>query len=254
MASLEIHQFSCLNDNFGVLIHDSGTGETASIDAPDVATIRAALKEKGWTLTHILTTHHHHDHTAGNVELKQETGCRVVGPRGGKIPGIDAEVGEGDRVSFGGRTARVLETPGHTLDHIVYVFDDDQVVFAGDTLFSLGCGRVFEGTTDQMWDSLKKLKALPPQMEVYCGHEYTLANARFALTIEPGNADLVDRAQEVEALRAHGKPTLPTTIGRELETNPFLRADEPELQREIGMEGSAPADVFATVRGRKDKF
>lgn len=254
MAKREIHQFLCLSDNYGVLIHDSASRQTASIDAPEAPAIRAALKEKGWQLTHIFTTHHHHDHTGANLELKQETGCTIVGPKGGKIPGIDQEVGEGDIVAFGSTSANVLETPGHTLDHITYVFGEDGVAFAGDTLFTLGCGRVFEGTMEQMWKSLNKLKALPPETVIYCGHEYTLSNAKFALSVDGGNAALAKRAKEIEALRAGGKPTVPTTIAQELATNPFLRAEEASLQKALGMAGKGAAAVFAELRGRKDRF
>jgi hydroxyacylglutathione hydrolase len=254
MAKLEIRQFMCLSDNFGVLIHDSDAGLTASIDAPEAGPIEAALAAAGWRLTHILTTHHHADHTGGNLKLKDKTGCTVVGPRGSRIPGIDVEVGDGERFAFGGHVARIVATPGHTLDHIAYWFERDRVVFVGDTLFALGCGRVFEGTPAQMWASLKKLASLPAETSVYCGHEYTLANAEFALTIEPDNAALKRRAAEIRALRAENKPTLPTTIGAELATNPFLRAETPELQRALAMPGRPPAEMFALVRKRKDNF
>lgn len=254
MARLKIRQFMCLSDNFGVLIHDSEIGLTAAIDAPEAAPIEAALAAAGWSLTHILNTHHHGDHTGANLELKGKTGCTVVGPRGSRIPGVDVEVGDGDGFDFGGHAARIIATPGHTLDHVCYWFERDRLVFVGDTLFALGCGRVFEGTPAEMWASLKKLKALPAETQVYCGHEYTLANAKFALTVEPGNEALKRRAGQVAALRAEGKPTLPTSIGEELATNPFLRADAAELQSAVGMSGRDPAEVFALVRRRKDNF
>lgn len=254
MANLKIRQFMCLSDNFGVLIHDPDAGLTASIDAPEEGPIEAALTDAGWRLTHILNTHHHGDHTGANLALKEKTGCTIVGPRASSIPGIDVEVGEGESYHFGGHAAEIIATPGHTLDHIAYWFKDDNVVFVGDTLFALGCGRVFEGTPPQMWQSLKKLMALPPDTQVYCGHEYTLANAKFALTVEPENEALKERADEIAALRADNKPTLPTTIGVELETNPFLRAEIPELQAAAGLSGQEPADVFASVRQRKDNF
>src|ERR1700690_3280745 len=211
----QIHLFPCLSDNFGVLIHDPETGATASIDAPEAVPVEAALQATGWRLTDILVTHHHADHTGGVAELKTRHGCRVTAPRNeaARIPAVDATVGEGDTVKVGGLTARVLETPGHTAGHITYVFDQDRLAFVGDTLFSIGCGRVIEGTPEMMWASLLKLRALPDDTKFYCGHEYTDANIRFAKTIEPNNQALAVRAQEVTQLLAAGKPTIPATIG-----------------------------------------
>lgn len=256
MAKLEVHQFPCLSDNYGVLIHDAENNVTATIDTPEVAPIEAALQEKGWTLTHILNTHHHGDHTGGNTELKSKYSCQVVGPKpeSSKIPGIDLAVGEGDSYDFGSHTARIIETPGHTLGHIAYHFADDGLAFVGDTLFTLGCGRVFEGTMAQMWSAMEKLAALPEETVIYCGHEYTQANAAFAVTIEPGNAELQARVKEIDALRAEGKPTVPTTIAAELRTNPFLRPSSPGVQAELGMEGADLGDIFAEIRRRKDNF
>jgi hydroxyacylglutathione hydrolase len=255
MAKLEIHQFPCLSDNFGVLIHDADAGITASIDAPDARTVADALKSRGWKLSHIFTTHHHHDHTGGNMELKRDSGCQIVGPRGeaSKIPGLDAKVGEGDTVTFGSHELRVLETPGHTLGHITYWVPGASVAFVGDTLFAMGCGRVIEGDARMMWQSLQKLMDLPKETSIYCGHEYTLANAKFALTIEPENGALVRRAAEVEKLRAQGKPTLPTNIGLELETNPFLRPAVPAIRKRLGMEGNPDWQVFGEIRERKNR-
>ncbi|MGI9412780.1 MAG: hydroxyacylglutathione hydrolase, partial [Hyphomicrobiales bacterium] len=198
----------------------------------------------------------HFDHTGYNEDLKSKFGCVVVGPRpeAAKIPGLDISVGDGDSYEFGPHTADIIETPGHTLGHIAYHFAADRVAFVGDTLFALGCGRVFEGTMEQMWTSLEKLSALPADTVIYCGHEYTQANARFAVTVEPGNRALADRVREIDALRAEGRPTVPTTIALELETNPFLRPADPGVQKELGMEGAAPADVFAEIRRRKDSF
>ncbi|MGI9405702.1 MAG: hydroxyacylglutathione hydrolase [Hyphomicrobiaceae bacterium] len=253
-SALEIHQFPCLSDNYGVLIHDPQADVTASIDAPDADAVETALKEKGWTLTHILTTHHHADHTGGNAALKAAHGCHIVGPRPeqAKIPGIDEPVGEGDTAQFGNHTARVFETPGHTAGHISYWFEDAGVAFVGDTLFALGCGRLFEGSAETMWTSLQKLMKLPEDTVIYCGHEYTLANAEFALTVDPQNAALKDRAEEIRTQRAAGQPTLPTTLGIELATNPFLRAADPGLRRSIGLPDAADWEVFAEVRHRKD--
>jgi len=256
MTHLEIYQFACLSDNYGVLLHDPKTGETASIDAPDASAVSAALDDKGWSLSHILTTHHHHDHTGGNLELKQKTGCTIVGPRAeaAKIPGIDVQLAEGDVYDFCSTSVQVFETPGHTLGQINYWFKDDNLLFSGDTLFSLGCGRVFEGTLDQMWSSLQKLMGLPGGTVIYSGHEYTLANAAFALSIEPGNAALRARAELIKEMRAHNEPTVPTTLQLELETNPFLRPDSAEIQETLAMVGADLAQVFAEIRKRKDRF
>jgi hydroxyacylglutathione hydrolase len=254
MAKLEIHQFPCLSDNYGVLIHDSG-GATAAIDVPDAKAVTAALQAKGWKLTHILTTHHHHDHTGGNLEIKQATGCTIIGPRAesAKIPGIDTKVGQGDAFRFGEHEVHVLDTPGHTAGHITYWVPSAGVAFVGDTLFAIGCGRVIEGNAEMMWESLKKLIALPKETVVYCGHEYTQANARFALTIEPDNAALQKRAKEVDALRAAGKPTLPTRMDLELETNPFLRPNVPAIQQRLGMVGKPDWQIFGEIRERKNR-
>ena len=252
-----VFQFPCLNDNYGALIHDSGSGRTASIDAPDGEAVIAAAKGQGWRLTDVIVTHHHADHTQGIPALRAAfPGLRVVGPakEAARIAGLDLAVNEGDFVEIGELRARVIETPGHTAGQVAYVFDEDEIAFTGDTLFSLGCGRVFETSMAVMWNSLSKLAALPGETQVYCGHEYTESNARFALTIEPGNVDLVARAEAVKALRAKGQPTLPTTIALELATNPFLRAEIPAVQKAVGLEGADPAQVFAEIRRRKDNF
>jgi hydroxyacylglutathione hydrolase len=256
MAKLEIHQFPCLNDNYGYLVHEPSSGATAAIDTPEVKPILAALAEKGWTLTHILNTHHHFDHAGGNAELKAKTGCTVIGPKGEKdlIPGIDRAVGEGDIVELGAARARVIDVPGHTRGHIAYSFDKEHLAFVGDTLFALGCGRLFEGTAEQMWTSLGKLMELPDDTVVYCAHEYTQANARFALSVEPDNAALAARAREIGEKRARGEWTVPTTIGLEKKTNPFLRAASPDLRRVLGLQAAPDVDVFAETRKRKDNF
>lgn len=256
MTGLQIHQFLCRSDNFGVLIHEPESGLTAAIDTPDAAPIRAALTEKRWRLTHIFTTHHHGDHTAGHEELKAQTGCHIVGPakEAGSIPGIDQKVSEGDEFSFGRQSVRVLETPGHTLGHITYYLPEAGVAFVGDTLFSLGCGRLLEGTPEMMWTSLQKLKALPSGTLIYCGHEYTQSNARFALSIEPENEALQNRAAEVDALRARGELTLPVTLSAEIAQNPFLRPDSPQIQARLGLVGQPLATIFAEIRRRKDRF
>jgi hydroxyacylglutathione hydrolase len=252
----ETRLFRCLKDNFGVLVHDPSTGATASIDAPEAAPVEAALKATGWRLTDILVTHHHADHTDGIVELKDRHRCRVTAPRSeaARIPAVDATVGEGDTVKVGGLTARVLETPGHTSGHITYVFDQDKLAFVGDTLFSIGCGRVIEGTPEMMWASLLKLRALPDDTLVFCGHEYTEANIRFALTIEPDNKDLRARADEAKTQVAAGKNTIPTRMGAEKRENVFLRADVPAVAAAVGLAGKPAAQVFTEVRARKNKF
>lgn len=255
MSRLEIHQFICRSDNFGVIIHDSADGVTASIDAPDGEAVRRELAAKGWRLTHIFVTHHHADHTEGIATLKAETGCRVIGPRAeaARIPTLDQQVAEGDEFKLGSHKVGVLDTPGHTAGHITFVMADDGVAFAGDALFVMGCGRVIEGNPRMMWESLSKLAALPADTKVYCGHEYTVANARFAATIEPENAALMARLAEVEALRADGKLTQPTTIARELETNPFLRPSSPAIRARLAMAGKADWEVFAEIRERKNR-
>jgi hydroxyacylglutathione hydrolase len=244
----------CLSDNYAVVMHDAATGTTLLVDAPEAEPIRAALAERGWTLTHILVTHHHNDHVAGIAELKAATGARVTGPaaEADKIADLDATVSDGDRVTVGPWSAAVISTPGHTLGHVAYWFEDPGVLFSGDTLFALGCGRIFEGTPAQMWQSLSRLAALPDETVVYCGHEYTQSNARFALTVDVGNRRLAARAEEIAALRAAGRPTVPTTIGLEKATNPFLRAIDPAVAAAVGLAGAPAGDVFAEVRRRKD--
>ena len=252
----ETRLFLCRSDNYGVLLHDPDSGATAAIDAPEAGPIEAALKATGWKLTDILVTHHHADHTDGIRALKDKYKCRVVAPAGeaGKIPAVDETVREGDTVKVGTLSANVIETPGHTLGHIAYWFHADRLAFVGDTLFSIGCGRVIEGTPEQMWRSLTKLRDLPDGTEIFCGHEYTAANIKFARTIEPGNAALAEREAEAKHEIERGLPTIPTTIGEEKRANPFLRADVPEVAAGIGMADKPPAQVFAEIRARKNKF
>jgi hydroxyacylglutathione hydrolase len=248
--------FRCLNDNYGVLIHDTASGATAAIDAPEAAPIEAALKASGWTLSDILVTHHHGDHTGGIAELKKKYRCRVVAPLAelAKISLVDETVREGDKVNVGALAANVIETPGHTAGHITYWFHGDKIAFAGDTLFSIGCGRVIEGTPEMMWASLKKLRDLPGETRVYCGHEYTLANIKFAQTIEPNNKALAARAAQAAKQIAAGQPTIPTTLDEEKAANPFLRADVPAVAAAVGLSGKPAAEVFAEIRARKNKF
>ncbi len=252
---IEIYQFPCLMDNYGFLVHEPQENKTAAIDTPDPDKIMAALDSKGWQLDYILNTHHHFDHAGGNEELKQKTNCMVIGPlaEADKIPGLDIALKQGDRFKLGAAEAHIFDLPGHTLGHIAYYFASEQTAFVGDTLFALGCGRLFEGTPMQMWDSLQKLIALPDETIVYCAHEYTQANAAFALSVEPQNAALVARATEIDALRADGVATVPTSIGLEKATNPFLRPQSLELQETLNMAGAKAVDVFAETRKRKDR-
>ena len=256
MTELAIEMFPCLSDNYGFLVHDPRTGATAAIDTPDAQAIDRALAARGWRLTHIFNTHHHGDHAGGNLELKAEWGCTIVGPRAdaARIPGIDVAVGEGDVVELGAHAAHVHDTPGHTRGHIVYRFAQAGAAFVGDTLFALGCGRLFEGTPAQMWSSLGKIAAWPDDTRIYCAHEYTAANARFALSVDPDNEALRSRAREIERLRAAGEPTVPTTVALEKATNPFLRAAEPAFKHALGMPGASDVEAFARARALKDVF
>jgi hydroxyacylglutathione hydrolase len=256
MAQLEIELLPVLSDNYAYLVHDPGAGVTAVVDPPVVEPVLRRLAARGWKLDWILSTHHHSDHTAGNLELKEATGCRVAGARAdeARIPGIDLKLAEGDRFSLGEAEAQVLETPGHTSGHISLWFSDAKALFCADTLFSLGCGRVIEGTHAQMWNSLCKLAALPDDTLAYCGHEYTQANARFALSVDADNPALQARAAEVDRQRAAGEPTVPTTIAAERAANPFLRAGDKAIRARLGMESASDAEVFAEIRRRKDRF
>ena len=253
---LEIYQIPCLQDNYGFLVHDPETGATATIDTPEVAPINQALAAKGWRLTHILNTHHHFDHAGGNEELKAQWNCQVVGAAidAERIPGIDVALADGDTLTLGSKQARIIEVPGHTSGHIAYYFAADEAAFVGDTLFALGCGRLFEGTPEQMSESLGKIMALPDATTVYCAHEYTEANAAFAVTMEPANPALQQRVKEIQSLRAAGKPTVPTSIGLERATNPFVRSDSAELQAVLNLSGADEVAVFAETRRRKDHF
>lgn len=257
-----VHQFMCLSDNYGVLLHDPETRRTATIDAPEAAPILAALEAHGWALTDVLVTHHHADHTQGIAALKAKyPEARIVGPAreadriraAAKIGALDQAVSEGDRVTVGRLEAHVLEVPGHTAGHIAYYFEAEELLFAGDTLFALGCGRPFEAKADVLHRSLMKLARLPGSTQVYCGHEYTQANARFALSVDADNALLVERAAEIDRLRASETFTLPTTIALEQATNPFLRAGEPSLKAALGMPDADTVDVFAELRERKSR-
>jgi len=254
--SLVIRQFPCRSDNYGYIVHDPDTGDTACIDTPAVRETNDILEAEGWQLTHIFNTHWHDDHAGGNLALKETWGCTIVGsaidPE--RIPGIDIQVGDGDQYTFAGLSAQVFDVSGHTNGHIAFYLESDDALFCGDALFALGCGRLFEGTPSQMWTSLQKLMDLPDNTRVFCAHEYTEANAAFALTVEPQNDALQSRAREIDDLRSRNEPTVPSTIGEEKATNPFLRPMSQDLQTTID-KVDAPLDaVFAETRRRKDNF
>ncbi|HAY45489.1 MAG TPA: hydroxyacylglutathione hydrolase [Gammaproteobacteria bacterium] len=252
---LVVHMFPCLSDNYGYLIHDPESGMTATIDTPDADEICRQLIKQDWQLSHILNTHHHSDHVGGNQQLKQQTGCEVIGPRAdaSRIPGIDVQFADGDIFQFGRFSATIYDTPGHTRGHIAYHFFDAHVAFVGDTLFALGCGRLFEGTPAQMWNSLQKIMRWDDETLIYCAHEYTQANARFAISIEPENEQLQQRIEWIDQQRKQSLPTVPSTLGTEKATNPFLRPDSEQIQASIGVKGSL-VEVFARTRELKDQF
>jgi len=251
-----IQQFLTRTDNFAVLVHDLQTGATAAIDAPEAAPIAAMLKQKGWRLTDILVTHRHHDHTDGIMELKRAYQCKVSGPAraASEIPGLDVQLGEGDTATVGHQSFGVWETPGHCRDHISFYLARASAVFVGDVLFTMGCGRISESTPEQLFRSLGRIAALPDDTTIYHGHEYTLSNARFALTVEPDNRELKQRVAEVEQIRAAGQTTEPTTVKLEKATNPFLRTEQPSIRRTLGMEQATPLAVFTELRERKNRF
>ncbi len=250
---LQVHQFPCLSDNYGFLLHDPDSGETACIDTPDAEAYLREAKAKGWTITQIWNTHWHPDHAGGNAAIKAATGCTIHGPAevGEHFP-LDHSLSEGDTVALGAHSARVIDVGGHTMGHIAYHLPDAGIAFVGDSLFALGCGRMFEGTAPQFWDSLSRLKRLPGDTTLYCAHEYTQANAKFALHADPDNAALQDYVGEIDEKRAAGEWTVPFPLARELETNPFLRADDPAMQARWG--GEAPYETFAALRAAKDSF
>ncbi|MBB6260831.1 hydroxyacylglutathione hydrolase [Paenochrobactrum gallinarii] len=256
MGVLEIEQFICRSDNIGVLIHDPVNNLTAAIDAPEEAPILAALERRGWMLDYIFTTHHHYDHVEANFALKQKYGLKIYGPHAesDKIPEIDVTLNDGDNFRFGQFEVQVLSTPGHTKGEISYYIPQSKVAFTGDTLFSLGCGRLLEGTPQQMFRSLKVLSALPADTAIYCGHEYSASNARFALTIDPDNEALQQRAAEITHLRANDQLTLPTSIARELATNPFLRASDRQIRARLSLTDASDEQVFTRIRALKDNF
>jgi hydroxyacylglutathione hydrolase len=258
MIRIDVERIPCLSDNYVWMIKvddDAQPTATAIVDPAEVGPVVAALERAGRRPTHILNTHHHGDHVGGNLELKARYGLTVVGPAAdrARIPGIDIALAQDDAYDLGGAVARVLDVPGHTSGHIAWYFERHGALFCGDTLFALGCGRVFEGTMPQMWQSLLKLRDLPDDTTVYCAHEYTLSNARFARGIDPSNPALAVRAEAVARAREEGRPTVPSRLGDEKETNPFLRADDPVLAAVMGLAGRSAEDVFAAIRSAKDR-
>jgi hydroxyacylglutathione hydrolase len=256
MSAKVIHSFICRSDNFAVLLHDPETGLTAAIDAPDGPAITAELTKLGWRLSHLLITHHHEDHIAGVEDLRARFSCEVIGHEADRhrLPKLDHEVHDGQTITLLGEDVRIMATPGHTSGQIAYHLPGLPALFAADCLFSLGCGRLFEGTPAQMWAALDRLRKLPGNTALYCGHEYTEANARFALSVEPGNEALQKRAREVAALRARGDFTLPSTMADECATNPFLRPESPEIRAHFGLTYTSNEEVFAALRQAKDHF
>lgn len=253
---LEIVTIPCLADNYTFLLHDNASGETAVIDVPESAPIAAELHKRGWTLSHVLLTHHHYDHIDGLDELLKDHPATIVGAAADahRLPKLDVSVSEGDSIDIGGEAVQVIDVSGHTVGHVAYYFADTGAVATGDSLMALGCGRLFEGTAEKMWDSLSKLASLPAATVVMSGHEYTLANAKFAMSVEPGNIALQARLAEIEAARANGTPTVPSILSEELATNPFLRGHSPEIQANTDLVGADPGVVFAEVRKLKDSF
>lgn len=252
--TLQIHQFACLSDNYGYLVHDPASGETTCIDTPDAEAYLAQAEGVGWTITQIWNTHWHPDHAGGNAAIRAATGCTIFGPAevATKFP-LDVALAGGDSVALGTHAAGVIDVGGHTAGHIAYHLPDSSLAFVGDALFALGCGRMFEGTPEQFWASLSRLKALPAETLLYCAHEYTASNAKFALHADPDNSQLQGYADEITAARAADWPTVPFPLARELVTNPFLRADDPAMQARWGIPGDAVA-TFAALRAAKDTF
>lgn len=253
---LQVERLPLLQDNYAWLVLDTDTNVSGIVDPAVAAPVLARLRELDRGLDWILATHHHADHVGGNLELKAATGCRIAGAEvdAHRIPGIDLRLSEGERFAFGSRSAEIIATPGHTSGHISFWFADDKALFCADTLFALGCGRLIEGDAPTMLRSLAKLRALPDDTLVYCGHEYTLTNARFALTVDPDNETLRARAASVAAMREQGSPTVPSTLGEEKATNPFLRWDDPSIRRRLGLANAADAEVLGEIRRRKDRF
>ena len=254
--TLEIVTVPCLADNYAFLLHDNEAGVTALFDAPEEAPVLKALEDRGWSLDMVFLTHHHYDHVDGLAGILAEHSAEVIGAEtdADRLPPLHRKVAEGDEIKIGTASARVIDVSGHTLGHVAFYVESASAVFTADSLMALGCGRLFEGSADQMWTTLQKLMALPPETLVCSGHEYTAANAAFAMTIEPGNPDLVARADAIRAARSRGEATVPSLLSDELATNPFLRGHVPEVQKSVNAEGQDAGTVFARVRQAKDNF
>lgn len=253
---LELVTIPCLSDNYAFLLHEAETGETAVIDVPEAGPILAALKKRGWHLTEIWITHHHSDHIDGVAELRDETGAKVVGASADshRLPPLNLALTENKTFMFAGHLVQSFDVSGHTVGHIAFYVSDASAVFTADSLMALGCGRLFEGTAEQMLGSMNKIAALPPETIVCSGHEYTKSNAKFALTIELGNNDLKSRTDDINKARDANLPTVPSTLALELATNPFLRSHLPQVKAAVGMDDASDAAVFAEIRSRKDAF
>ena len=253
---LELVTLPALSDNYVFLVHDSESGDTACVDVPDAGPVLDALKARNWSLTDIWLTHHHHDHIGGVDDLLGHYDAKVTGARADRhrLPRLNREVAEGDAFDFGGEQVGILDVSGHTEGHIAFILDASRYAFTGDSLMALGCGRLFEGTPAQMWESLQKLAELDPETLICSGHEYTRNNGRFALTVDPDNDALKDRMDRIDIMRGNDEPTVPSRLSEEVETNPFLRATDPAIQAHLDMTGSDPVDVFAEIRARKDRY
>ncbi len=254
--ALDIITIPCLSDNYAFLLHDAPSGQTALVDAPEAEPIRQELRNRGWRLSHILLTHHHWDHVEAVEPLRQEFGAKVVGAAADahRLPDLDLAVQAGDEIQIGNHSGKVIAVPGHTTGHIAYHFPDSAALFSADSLMALGCGRLFEGSAEQMWHSLQQMMALPPQTMVYSGHEYTADNSGFAYTIEPNNPALRRRIRQIVKARARGQATVPSQLAEEIATNPFLRPDSREIRAHLGLENASDLDVFTEIRHRKDNF
>lgn len=253
---LELVTVPCLDDNYAFIIADPAKGAAAVVDVPEAGPINAAVKARGWTVTNVLLTHHHWDHIDGLPDLERATSARIIGAKADahRLPPLDIAVSDGETFKLGGEDVQVFDVSGHTVGHVAYYLPASRLLFSGDSLMALGCGRLFEGTPAQMWESLQKLRALPPETEVCSGHEYTSANGKFAATLEPDNPRLISRIDAVATAREKGEATVPSKLEEELATNPFLRSDVASFQEAVGMQGADPAEVFKEIRSRKDNF